>query len=371
MVMKDILVKLPKKDNSYRILLEPGLRAHLTSYLAELSLPAHLAVVTDTLVGRLYGQELLQTLSALGVKPLLLTVARGERSKSWATVARLARKMLAQGLGRQTLLLALGGGVVGDLTGFLASIFMRGVPFIQIPTTLLAMVDAAIGGKTAIDLPQGKNLLGTFHQPRVVLIDPEFLLTLPPEQRRNGLAELLKTALIRDAGLVELLASSGPALFQDKNLSDRPLLVELIFRAAAIKAAVVSADEKEGDLRRILNFGHTLGHALEQCSGYKLQHGEAVALGMAAALELSVQLSGLSRPEAQRGLALLRAFDLPLTPPRFSPEDIVNALKMDKKRQDDNLVFVLLKKLGEAVIQPQVPVSLITDWLNQEAEGGR
>ena len=164
---------------------------------------------------------------------------------------------------------------------------------VQVPTTLLAMVDAAIGGKTAINIPAGKNLVGAFHQPRLVLMDPEFLLSLPARERRNGLAEVVKAGFIRDAGLLELLAGPGRVLFRDRQLRDRELLAEIIGRAAAIKADVVAADEREGDLRRILNFGHTLGHALEKASHFRLKHGEAVALGMAAALDFSVQLTGL------------------------------------------------------------------------------
>ncbi len=213
---------------------------------------------------------------------MLLTTPPGERAKSWPVVQRLARELLERGAHRGSPLLALGGGVVGDLTGFLASIFMRGLPFIQVPTTLLAMVDAAIGGKTAINLPEGKNLLGTFHQPRLVAIDPDFLQTLPRAELLNGLAEVVKAAFICDAGLLESLAAGTNRL-----LKDREELTEIIYRAAAIKAEVVAQDEREGGLRRILNFGHTLGHGLEAASHFKLPHGRAVAWGMLAALSLS------------------------------------------------------------------------------------
>ncbi len=190
-----------------------GLRRQLGERLAKILPGRRLWVVSDTLVGRLYGQEMLDGLNRQGFRADLLTVARGERSKSWPVVARLTRQLLDQGADRGSALVALGGGVVGDLTGFVASIFMRGIPVVQVPTTLLAMVDAAIGGKTAINIPAGKNLVGAFHQPRLVLIDPEFLLTLPARERRNGLAEVVKAGFIRDPGLLELSGRTRPGTF--------------------------------------------------------------------------------------------------------------------------------------------------------------
>ena len=263
--------------------------------------------------------------------------------------------------------MALGGGVVGDLTGFLAAIFMRGIPVVQVPTTLLAMVDAAIGGKTAINIPAGKNLLGAFHQPRTVFIDPEFLLSLPARERRNGLAEVVKAGFIKDAGLLELLAGPGGQLFRDRQLRDRERLCDIIGRAAAIKAEVVAADEREGDLRRILNFGHTLGHAFEKASHYKLKHGEAVALGMVAALDLSVQLTGLEAVAARQGRELLNSLGLPVRLPPLPKNEILKALKVDKKKQGERLFFVLLKKLGEAVVYADVPLGMIDAWLKTQS----
>ena len=356
--MREITVPLPGRDTSYRILIGPGLGSRLGEWLPPLDLNQRLFLITDRRVGRLYGARVQKTLEDAGFSPTLLTIPPGERSKSWPVVQRLARALLARGAHRRTPFIALGGGVVGDLTGFLASIFMRGVPFLQVPTTLLAMVDAAIGGKTAINLREGKNLLGTFHQPRLVVIDPEFLQTLPRAERLNGLAEVLKTAFIRDAAFLELLAEARPRLF-----TDGEALTEVIYRAAAIKAEVVAADEREGDLRRILNFGHTLGHALEQASGFRLPHGLAVAWGMDAALSLSEKLAGLAPVEARRGRQILRDFGLCRSFPALDRQAILNALPMDKKRQGADLVFVLLKRLGEAVIHPNVPLPLIAQCL--------
>lgn len=363
MVRREIPVRPAARDTSYRMVVAAGLRRELGQLLLDAAGARHLWLVSDTRVARLYGEEVAANVRAAGWEPTPLTIRPGEGSKSWATLQRLTRELVAAGADRSALLVALGGGVVGDVTGFLASIYLRGVPVVQVPTTLLAMVDAAIGGKTGINLAEGKNLVGTFHQPRQVVIDPEFLLTLPWRERLNGVAELVKTAFIRDADLVSALETAGPELFRDRQLKDREKLTDIICRTAAHKAAVVSADEREGDLRRILNFGHTLGHAYEKASGYRLAHGAAVALGMLAALEFSVQLTGLEAAEAARGRELLRVLGLPRTPPRLDPQAVLAALQVDKKRQGERLVFVLLRRLGEAVICPDVPRSLIARWL--------
>ena len=362
--MREIHLPLPGRDESYRVLVGPGLRTDLGRLLAPLKLPPRVFVIADRTVARLYGEAALKALQAEGFVPELLTVPPGERSKSWGVVAHLARELLLRGATRQTLLLALGGGVVGDLTGFLASIFMRGVPCVQVPTTLLAMVDAAIGGKTAINLPEGKNLLGTFYQPRAVVMDPEFLDTLPPKERRNGLAEVVKAAFIRDPGLLGRLEQSRGRIF-----ADREELTEVIYRAADIKARVVAADVGEAGERRILNFGHTLGHALEQASNFRLPHGRAVALGMLAALHLSQRLAGLSPEEARRGASLIRGLGLARRPPKLDANAVLAALPRDKKRRGEDLVFVLLKRLGEPVIKEGVPLPLAAEALGEAILG--
>lgn len=358
--MREILLDLPGRPDSYQILVAPGLRWRLSQLLAPLNPSCPLFLISDERVAQLHGAAVQGTLEEAGYPSILLTTPVGERAKTWAVVQRLARELLARGAHRRSLLLALGGGVVGDATGFLASIFMRGIPFVQIPTTVLAMVDAAIGGKTAINLPEGKNLMGTFHQPRLVAIDPEFLQTLPPAQRLNGLAEVLKAGFIRDPELLARLEAARGRLFKD--LEE---LADTIFRAAAIKARVVEADEREGGLRRILNFGHTLGHALEQASRYRLAHGRAVAWGMAAALYLSEKLCGLPGNEAGWGRNLLRSFGLLRRPPALDPQTVLAALPMDKKREEGGLVFVLLRRMGEPVIQEGVPLALIAESLQQ------
>jgi 3-dehydroquinate synthase len=358
--MREIFLPLPGRDLSYRLVIEPGLRHRLGELLGPLTFPSQVFVIADRRVARLHGTAVLAALSMGGFAPVLLTISPGERSKSWAVVQRLARELLTCGAHRRSLVIALGGGVVGDLAGFLASIFMRGVPFIQVPTTVLAMVDAAIGGKTAINLPEGKNLLGTFHQPRLVAIDPEFVRTLPRAERLNGLAEVLKAGFIRDRDLLTRLAAARTTLFKDETT-----LTETIYRAATIKAQVVSQDEREGDLRRILNFGHTLGHGLEQASRFRLPHGRAVAWGIMAALTLSERLEGLDSVEAAWGRKLMREFDLCQPLPDLAPEAVMTALRLDKKRQERGVPFVLLRRLGEAVIREEVPAELVAAVLHE------
>jgi 3-dehydroquinate synthase len=358
--LREISLALPGRDRSYQILIDPGLRQRLPGLLDGLRLRGRVFLVTDTRVGGLYGEQAAAVLKDAGYTPTLLTVPRGEKAKTWPVAQRLAKELLARGADRSSPLIALGGGVVGDLTGFVASIFMRGLPFLQVPTTLLAMVDAAIGGKTAINLPEGKNLLGTFHQPQMVAIDPQFLRTLPPAQRRNGMAEVIKHGFIRDPDLLARLEKGTNRIFQDE-----AELTAIIHRAAAIKAEVVAADEREGGLRRILNFGHTLGHGLEQASKFRLPHGEAVAWGMLAALGLSEKLAGLAPPEAARGGQLIRSFGLARPLPALDPRAVLSALALDKKRQADRVVFVLLKSLGEPVIRDDVPRSLIEQAVSE------
>ena len=357
--MREVPLPLPGRDQSYQIVIEPGLRWRLGALWNTLHLSRRLFLVSDQRVARLHAARVLGALEAAGLEPLLLTTPPGERAKSWPVVQRLARELLERGAHRGSPLLALGGGVVGDLTGFLASIFMRGLPFIQVPTTLLAMVDAAIGGKTAINLPEGKNLLGTFHQPRLVAIDPEFLQTLPRAELLNGLAEVVKAALICDTGLLELLSAG-----MNRLRNHQPEFTEIIYRAAAIKAEVVAQDEREGGLRRILNFGHTLGHGLEQASHFKLPHGRAVAWGMLAALSLSEKLAGLPQAEAERGRRVIRDLGLTRQPlPALDPQEVMTALARDKKRLESGVPFVLLPRLGEAVVREDVPLPMVREVL--------
>jgi 3-dehydroquinate synthase len=308
------------------------------------------AVVSDETVAPLYAESLCGSLRAAGFTPHLITVPAGEPSKSFAELESVTRGMIQAGLDRKAFLVALGGGVIGDLAGFAASIFYRGIPYIQIPTTIVSVVDSSVGGKTGINTPEGKNLIGTFHQPRRVLIDPQLLGTLPAREYNEGFAEIIKHAAIRDGAMLPLIARAAASERRD-NLG--PLIADNV----RIKAAIVSEDEFETKgLRALLNFGHTIGHAIEASAGYgELLHGEAISLGIRAALFLSEKHAGLSCDESNALLTLLAAFRLPLVlPESITTERIMEKLSRDKKFDQGAIRFVLLRGLGDAFVSSDV-----------------
>lgn len=318
-----------------------GLLARTGALLREAGLDRRVAVIADENVGALYGAALLRSLSDVGFDAQLFLHPPGEEAKSLAGAEGLYGALIEAGFGRKDAVLALGGGVTGDLAGFVAATYHRGVDFVQVPTTLLAQVDSSVGGKVAVDHPLGKNLIGAFHPPRLVVADTDILSTLPIRERWSGLAEIAKAALIRDEALLRVLEDRLEALASEPD-------PEVIRRAIAIKAEVVAADEREGGLRRILNFGHTIGHGLETAVGYgALAHGEAVVLGMRAA----ISLSRLATPEAERAFALLRRFPIPTfsTPDRMR---VLEAVRRDKKADRGRISFVLLERIGSAVVEP-------------------
>ncbi len=307
--------------------------------------------IWDQAVQRLWRERLeeadgCRVLREAGARSPLLTFAAGEENKRLATVEDLARRLVRRGADRGSLLVAVGGGVTGDLVGFLASIYMRGIPCAQVPTTLLSQVDSSIGGKTGVDLPEGKNLLGAFHQPQLVWIRPAFLQTLPPFQFRQGMAEVIKTALLGDPALWQLLEERGAAI----RAGDREARRRMITACCRVKIAVVEADEREGGLRRTLNLGHTVGHALERLSGYRLGHGDAVALGMLAIATWSSRLGIAASRLPHRLRQMLEFWELPVKiPGAFAAEEIVSAFKVDKKRVADRLHFILPVEIGSVV----------------------
>jgi 3-dehydroquinate synthase len=304
-------------------------------------------VVSDNNVAGLHGSPVLESLRAAGYEPVLLTVPPGEKSKSLTTAEDLLDRMAAAGLDRGSFIVALGGGVIGDLAGFVAAIYQRGIPFVQIPTTIVAQVDSSIGGKTGVNLRSGKNLVGSFHQPRLVLADTETLATLPDREYREGFAEVIKHAAIRDADMLDDIDPAGP----------RASLAPLIARNIAIKAAVVAEDEKEqSGARALLNFGHTIGHAVENVAGYgELLHGEAVSIGLAAALVVSQKKSTLSAQDADRIRAKLASFGLPLTlPAHLGTDALLAAAAKDKKFSAGQIRFVVVPRIGEAFVADDV-----------------
>jgi len=304
------------------------------------------AVITDSNVEKLHAAPVLQSLAGAGFQAELIVVPAGEKSKSLEQAEIICNRMIAAELDRSSFVVALGGGVVGDLAGFVASIYYRGIPFIQIPTTIVAQIDSSVGGKTGVNTAGGKNLIGAFYQPKAVLADTDTLLTLPDREFNEGFAEAIKHAIIRD-----------PALFEDLAHIDRNNLAPVITRNVEIKAAIVSADEHEttGE-RALLNFGHTVGHGIENAAGYgRFLHGEAVSLGIVAACEISMRKAGLPKNDCARILKLLGQYNLPTKlSSDISTGSIMTALKTDKKFSRGKVRFVLCSGIGSAFLSRDI-----------------
>lgn len=341
--MQQLTVNLD--DRNYPIHIGSGLLDQV-ELLAPHIAGRQVCIVTDDTVAPLYLEHLIRTLADYKVLPVVLPT--GEAFKNWATLQQIFDALLDARHDRRTTLIALGGGVIGDMTGFAAACYQRGVDFIQIPTTLLSQVDSSVGGKTGINHPAGKNMIGAFYQPKAVLIDTDSLRTLPDREVSAGLAEIIKYGLIRDEVFLDWLEQNMAGL----RALDPSLVTEAIARSCAIKAEVVAADEREGGVRAILNFGHTFGHAIEAHQGYGTWlHGEAVGAGMVMALQLSAALGWISAAQQQRGTALIGAAGLPTAPPpNMAAADFTQLMAVDKKVLDGQLRLVLLKRLGEAVV---------------------
>ncbi len=346
----------------YRIRLGRGLLSRLGGLLREASVASAASaavVVTNPTVLALYGTALLAGLDAAGFAPAVCQVPDGEAAKTLDTVRELYGAFLKAGLDRQGVVLALGGGVTGDLAGFAAATYLRGVPLVQVPTTLLAMVDSSVGGKVGVDLPQGKNLVGAFKQPALVVADVDALATLPAAELANGLAETVKTGIIGDALLFHQIEQHGPAP-----------LPWIVRRAIGVKVAVVQADPYERGVRATLNLGHTFGHALERLSGYALPHGAAVAIGLVAAAKLAARLGAGDPGLAPRVAAVLARLGLPTAYRGYSSEAVWEAMGTDKKRRGGRLRFVLPRSLGDVVVSDAVPreeVLAVLETMREEA----
>jgi 3-dehydroquinate synthase len=324
--------------------------------VAEISKARRAVIVSVAGVARRYAAPVERGLRAAGLRVRRLLVPDGERAKTLRHVARLYDALLDFGADRDTVVVALGGGVVGDLAGFVAATWLRGVPFVQVPTTLLAMADASVGGKVAVDLPRGKNLVGAFHQPKLVWIDVATLRSLPRRQRAAGLVEVIKHGAILDAALFERFERDLERILE---LEPGPT-VEVLERSCAIKARVVSQDERETGLRMLLNFGHTLAHAIETLTGYRgVLHGEAVAIGMVFAARRSEALGYAPGGTADRIRALLERAGLPTEPPALPRRAYLSALRVDKKRRDAHVRFVVLREIGRAETVPLLPAEIV------------
>lgn len=358
-----ISVDLP--NESYDIAIAPDSLEQLGSLMAKLNVGKKALVVSNRELFRYYGKSAIASLQEAGFEVASCTLPAGERYKSLASVQKIYSAAFENLLERSSTLVALGGGVIGDMTGFAAATWLRGINFVQVPTTLLAMVDASIGGKTGVNHPQGKNLIGAFYQPKLVLIDPKVLSTLPVREFRAGMAEVIKYGVIWDAELF-LQMEQASSLDQLDHLDDG-LLQEILIRSCQAKATVVSKDEKESGLRAILNYGHTIAHAVESLTGYRLvNHGEAVAIGMVAAGQLAAYLELWDKAAAQRQDALIRKAALPTKlPAGVNIEAIIEALQSDKKVQAGKVRFVLPTQIGAATVTDQVPQDLIRQVLRQ------
>ena len=306
------------------------------------------AVVTNETVAPLYADRVVKTLESLGQKVRLVVLPDGEVYKTWETLQKIFDALLESGADRKSTLVALGGGVIGDMTGFAAACYMRGIRFIQVPTTLLSQVDSSVGGKTGINHPLGKNMVGAFYQPQAVIADLETLQTLPPKELAAGLAEVIKHGAIADANFFQWLEANIDSL----NTCDPKAMEHAVLRSCEIKSDVVAQDEKEGGVRATLNFGHTFGHAIEAGMGYgEWLHGEAVGCGMVMAADLSVRVGQLSADEAKRLKQLVAALKLPTVPPRLGQERYMDLMSVDKKAEGGEVRYILLNGIGRSTIQ--------------------
>jgi shikimate kinase / 3-dehydroquinate synthase len=347
-------------ERSYPIYIGAGLlgRAEL---IADRLPQKRAAVITNSTVAPLYLAEFRRALEAHGVRVVAITLPDGESYKSWDTLNQLLDALVEHRCERNTALIALGGGVIGDLAGFAAAIYQRGVPYVQVPTTLLAQVDSAVGGKTAINHPGGKNMIGAFYQPLAVVSDTDTLGTLPPREFAAGLAEVIKYGLIRDPAFFDWLEANMARLARRESEA----LAYAIERSCANKAEVVALDERESGPRALLNLGHTFGHAIEAGTGYGTWlHGEAVGAGMLLAARLSQRLGLLPAPDVKRLAGVLQAAGLPLEPPALGTDRFLELMGHDKKVEGGRIRFVLLRRIGEAFISAEVPRAALTEVLD-------
>ncbi len=340
--MEKIRIDIGERKKAYDIIIAEDSLAIVEGHIKKNHPKKAVVIITDDNVKKLYIKKIEAAFAA--VSPLIISVPPGEQSKSREEKARIEDEMLSKGIGRNTVVVALGGGVVGDLAGFVASTYNRGVPVIQVPTTLLSMADSSVGGKTGINTKHGKNLIGTFFQPELVVIDPSFLKTLPEEEYLNGMCEIIKAALIRDSELFQSIEMNASLILK----RDKETVMEILKKSILIKKEAVEKDEKEAGLRQTLNFGHTIGHAVEACSGYSIRHGYAVSIGMAAEARISSRIAGLKEEEKEKIILLLKKLSLPVNiPAGLSTDALKGSMSKDKKNTGKNPRFVLLEKIGK------------------------
>ncbi len=350
-------IRLELGERSYSIHVGTGLLPEAGYLLKNLGLGKKIGIITHKKLGDLYGNTLKKTLSEAGFEVHVLTLPEGEKTKDIRYLTRIYDFCLSNKLERKSTLLALGGGVIGDLTGFAAATLLRGINFVQVPTSLLAQVDSSVGGKTGINHPLGKNLIGAFYQPRAVLIDLDVLKTLPSRHFKNGMAEVIKYGMIHDKGLFEYLQAHAKEI-QSRN---ETALAHIIRTSCRIKAEIVGQDEREtGGIRAYLNYGHTVGHAIEAVLHYKkLLHGEGVSIGMVAASRISKELGYVTEAEAGEIESLLKKTGLPTGIPGLPADELLGAMALDKKVKAGNVVFVLTQGIGKAFLHEDVDLALV------------
>ena len=353
------IVKVSLKQNPYDIAIGHNHISQLGKMIKALNIGTDSVVITSPVIKRLQGNKVIKTLKQNGFSVKVLEVPDGEQSKSVAQAFRLLEKLARYDVMKETFIVALGGGVIGDLAGFVAAIYKRGIPYVQVPTTFLAQIDSSIGGKTAVDLSVGKNLVGAFYQPKLVFTDVAILETLSERQIRNGLAEAVKYGVIDDRSLFDYIEENVEKLL----MGDRKALSHVILRSSQIKTKVVLADEKETKgIRTILNFGHTVGHAIEAAGEFELyHHGESVALGMRIAAEISLRLKIFSAKEAARLNTLLSKIGLPKKVQKVKLKDILEIMQHDKKFVAGKNRFVLAKGIGKVQVVEDVPLQIIKE----------
>ncbi len=358
-------VKVDLGTRSYEVVVESGVLPSAGAEIASVCRGRTALVVTEPAVGKLYAGDVLESLRAAGFQAFVAEIPGGEECKTLQTVSAVYDRLLDARIDRGGVLVTLGGGVVGDLGGFAAATYLRGIDFVQIPTTLLAQVDASVGGKVGVDLPQGKNLVGAFYQPKRVIIDPDVLATLPRREFAGGLAELIKHGIIFDESLFAFLGAHTSELLT----LDRDVLEQSISRSCEIKAEVVTRDERESGLRAILNFGHTVGHGIETATGYaKYSHGEAVAIGMVTAAIISEALGIARMPVVSEVARALSAVGLPIAPDRdIDVDSVIRAMSYDKKVVFGKLRFVLLAAIGQVEISEKVTDKDVRSALGEQS----
>ena len=366
-------LRINLKENSYDIIIEHGLLSTLGALVSQKFGKPKTFIVTDNNISVHWLKQTIESFSAQGIFPKVLEVPVGESTKSFTNLEKIIDQLLESKVGRDSLLIALGGGVIGDLAGFAGAVTLRGVKVVQVPTTLLSQVDSSVGGKTGINVRQGKNLVGSFYQPTLVAIDTQVLQTLPQRQLFAGYAEVVKYGLIKDCSFFEWLELNGKKVLDGDKLAQQ----YAIFTSCRIKAEIVEADEKEQNLRAILNFGHTFGHALEAEAGYdgNLLHGEAVSIGMVMAIELSKNLGHLSGQDAGRAVDYIKSIGLPTNinsiegSTSWHPDELFQHMQHDKKVSNGQLRFVLIKGIGEAYLTADVEKKQVYSVIEKSLSG--